>query len=357
MKVKSIMKTVTFTLWFSPHPRCFRFVARSIVSLAALAVIPCISIMGQQPTPTANYSSAGTDSSLEDSRYRIGPGDVLEVRVLKAPELSLESVRVDQRGMIRMPMVEGDIKAACLTENELSKKIATLYLEYKRNPNVDVFVKDYQSQPVAIVGAVNNIHPEGTQLKLHRRVRLLELLSLAGGLSERAGRTVNVVHNGGPSLCEDTKEDPTAESDLAAVVTYNLSDTLRGRIEANPILRPGDVVVVPEGEQVYVVGNVMRPSTIPLREPVTVSRAIAIAGGTGPSTKRSRVRIIRQIANGGGKQELFVDLTAIEKQQAVDMLLMPNDIVDVPLDGTKSFLRTLMGAVAPAMAQVPGRIP
>jgi protein involved in polysaccharide export with SLBB domain len=101
---------------------------------------------------------------------------------------------------------------------------------------------------------------------------------------------------------------------------------------------------------------VVRPVTIPLKETLTVSRAIALAGGTAPNTKRARVRIVRQLPGQSGKQEILVDLAAIEKRSAVDIVLMPNDIVDVPIDGTKSFLKTLMGAVAPAVSQVPVRV-
>ncbi len=76
-----------------------------------------------------------------DTRYRIGPGDVLDVRVARAPELSRDGVRVDQSGMIRMPMLDVDIPAACLTEGELAQNIAKLYLKYKNEPHVDVLEK------------------------------------------------------------------------------------------------------------------------------------------------------------------------------------------------------------------------
>jgi polysaccharide export outer membrane protein len=299
---------------------------------------------------------AAVAASADDNRYRIGPGDVLEIRVLKAPELSRDAVRVDQRGMIRMPMITNEISAACLTEAELQQKIATLYLEYKRNPIVDVFVKEYQSQPVSIVGELNNPHPEGSQFRLHRQVRLLELIAMAGGVSDHAGQSVNVVHAAGADMCAP-HNDASANSDLGVFISYRLADTMKGLPEANPLLRAGDIVVVPEGAQAYVVGNVIKPSTIPLREPTTVSRAIAMAGGTGPASKKDQVRIVRQVPGSQIKQEIFVDLSAIEKRKAQDVILIPNDIVDVPTSATKNFLRSLVGAVAPAMAQVPARIP
>jgi polysaccharide export outer membrane protein len=301
---------------------------------------------------TANKQKTGepgnTQASLSDTRYRIGPGDVLEVRVLRAPELSRDAVRVDQSGMIRMPMLDEDITAACLTEGELAQNIAKLYLKYKRYPHVDVFVKEFQSQPVSVIGAVR----APAQFKLQRQVRLLELLTFAGGPSDSAGQTVQIVHAGGPSLCEKRDNSAAGEADASGFITYKLSDTLHGGPEANPAVHPGDIVSVLVADQVYVVGNVIKPSAIPIKEPLTVSRAIAMAGGTAPSTKKDRVRIIRQHP----KQEIYVNLTAIEKHQAEDVGLLPNDVVDVPSSGAKSMLRALAGAIAPSVGQLPLRV-
>lgn len=288
-------------------------------------------------------------TSLDDTRYRIGPGDVLDVRVARATELSRDGVRVDQSGMIRMPMLDDDIPAACLTEGQLAGSIAKLYLKYKHEPHVDVFVKEFQSQPVAVIGAVRG----ASQFKLQRQVRLLELLSFAGGPSDAAGQTVQIVHAGGPSLCDKGND---ATNDSGSLVTYKLSETLRGAPEANPYVRPGDIVQVLVADQVYVVGNVLRPTAIPLREPITISRAIAVAGGTAPSTKKDKIRIIRQLPGSTTKEEIYVDLGAIEKRKSEDVALMPNDIVDVPISGAKSILRSLMGTIAPAVSQLPVRI-
>ena len=290
--------------------------------------------------------AARCQEATTDTRYRIGPGDVLEVRVLRAPELSRDAVRVDQRGMIRMPMWNEDVPAACLTEGELATNIAKLYLKYKRDPHVDVFVKEFQSQPVSVTGAVR----AASNFKLQRKVRLLELLSLAGGPTENAGQTVQVVHAPISALCEKANEQ-TVKDDLGLVV-YKLSDTLRGIAEANPYVQPGDVVQVLAADQVYIVGNVLRPMAIPLTEPLTVSRAIAIAGGTAPSTKRDKVRIVRQSPGGVGKQEIIVDLGAIDKKKAEDVALLANDIVDVPISGAKSLLRGLLGTAT----QLPLRV-
>jgi polysaccharide export outer membrane protein len=181
---------------------------------------------------------------------------------------------------------------------------------------------------------------------------LLELLTYAKGPSSRAGQTINIVHSqGGPRCQTDENEDLNQ-----AFSSYKLSDTLKGEPAANPYLEPGDIVTVPDADQVYVVGNVFTPLTIALREPVTLSRAIAMAGGMKQDTKKDKIRIVRQESASSTKKELIVDLYAIEKRQAEDPVLMANDIIDVPTSAGKSFLRSLFQGVVPSVGQLPVRV-
>jgi len=303
-------------------------------------------IVGEEAAPKR------TEAAAIDTRYRIGPGDVLDIRVARAPELSRDAVRVDQGGNIRMPMLDVDIPAACQTEGELSQNIAKLYRKYKNDPHVDVFVKEFQSQPVAVIGAVHG----AAQFKMQRQVKLLELISLAGGPTDSAGQTIQIVHAGGGPICKQSGDSGTDTADSSAFVTYKLNDTLHGLPEANPFVQPGDIISVPLADQIYVLGNVLKPSAIPLKEPLTVSHAIAIAGGTAPSTKKDKIRILRQLPGSTQKKEIFVDLTAIERNKAEDVALLPNDVVDVPISGTKSILRSLLGTVVPTISQLPVRV-
>lgn len=328
------------------------FVQAGIAQQASVASATTTNTAGPAKLQSDRTSVSKGLAAGGDTRYRIGPGDVLDVRVARAPELSREAVRVDQGGMIRMPMLTDDIPAACLTEGELAQNIAKLYLKYKNDPHVDVFVREFQSQPVAVIGAVKG----AAQFKLQRRVRLLELLSFAGGPTDSAGQNVQIVHAGGAPLCEKMNNEAAGDGDGAAFVSYRLSDTLRGVPEANPFVQPGDIVSLPLADQVYVLGNVLRPAAIPMKEPLTVTRAIAIAGGTGPSTKKDKVRIIRQLPGSTAKKEIYVDLIAIEKNKAEDVALMPNDVVDVPISGTKSILRSLLGTIVPTVSQLPVRV-
>ena len=291
------LKAASINSIFSAWPGMVRAGMLLVLFFAFLSVAKAQSSLGTSPlTESAVDKPAQTVSTLQpmDTRYRIGPGDVLEIRVFNKPQFSRDGVRVDSRGMIRMPLIEGEIRAACRSESELASEITTLYREYLRQPQVDVFIKDYQSQPVAILGAVRT----PSRVQLQRRVRLLELISFAGGPSDVAGRTIQIVHTASPSICENTtatgESGEATASALAVLDNFMLSDTLRGDEKSNPYVRPGDVITIYEAEQAYVVGNVLRPSAIPLKEQITVSRAIAMCGGLMPDTKSSRIRIVRQ---------------------------------------------------------------
>lgn len=329
-------------------------------------VAPVILLIGLHQVGVAQQSAQNVDAASatakttvdttspaksEDNHYRIGPGDVLDIRVFNKPQFSRDGVRVSERGMIRMPLIEGEIQAACRTETELANDLIIRFREYLRQPQVDVFIKDYQSQPVAVLGAVRS----ASRFQLQRRVRLLELLSFAGGPSDTAGLTIQIVHTASPSICEATPSE-SAEAAANVIETFKLSDTERGDEKANPYVLPGDIISVAEAEQAFVVGNVLRPSIIPLKERITVTRAIAMSGGLMPDTKSSRVRIVRQSPGSTTTTELFVDLKAIDKRQTDDVVLQAGDIVDVPTSGGKRLLRTLVSAIVPTVGQLPVRV-
>ena len=334
-----------------------RAIVRIAIAAACFAV--SLAVSAQQPaakTAVENTIAAHTNeaqavmTSDAGDRYRIGPGDVLDIHILNRPNLSREAVRVEGNGMIRMPLIDTEIQAACKTEGELANEIAERYLKFYRKPQVDVFIKEYHSKPVAIIGAVN----EQSRFELQRRIRLLELLTYAKGISPKAGQTINIVHSPPSLTCQ--KAEPDADDATTAFSSYRLSETLEGRPRANPYIEPGDIITIPDANQVYVVGNVFTPLTIPLKEPITLSRAVAMAGGVKQDSKKDKVRIVRQEPGTATSREIVVDLTAIEKKRAEDIALMPNDIIDVPTSGSKSFLRSLIGTVAPAVGQLPVRV-
>jgi polysaccharide export outer membrane protein len=328
--------------------------------LCLLVFSPVYAQQSSTPAPNESNLPAAAASSTtsaapkvsapieSEEHYRIGPGDILDIRIFNKPQFNREGVRVDPRGMIRMPLIKEEIRAACQTEETLEAKITELLKEYIREPQVTVQIKEYQSEPVAVLGAVR----APSRFQLQRRVRLLELLTFVNGPTDNAGRTVQVVHTGPRVECEAQREDTAAN----AIDSYQLTETLRGDEKSNPYIQAGDVVSIAIADQVYVIGNVVRPTAIALTEPMTVSRAIAMAGGTAIDTKKTAIHIIRQTPGTTDKTEILIDLEAINRHRAEDVVLVANDIIDVPASGGKRFLRSLMGAVVPGVGQLPVRV-
>ncbi len=291
------------------------------------------------------------DTKRGDERYHIGLQDVLEINVYKHPELSQPNIRMDDEGKIRLPRIDTAIVAMCKTENELGAEIAGLYKQnYLRDPYVTVFVKEQNSQPMSVIGAVEKPGSFFT----NRRLTLLELLSFAGGQDvNKAGSKIQVARVGGISGCR--LEANSEADDAPTFFSYNLEDVLKGK--TNPLMRPGDIVVVLEAEQAYVTGNVLKPQSITLKQTVTLTQAIAAAGGILPATKKADVRIVRQGAGGASKQELTFNLTAINDKKIPDPILQANDIVEVPTDKVKDFTNNLVKAITGGASSIFYRIP
>ena len=141
--------------------------------VASLVLVASIAVFAQPANKVSTTPTPAISRVSDSERYRIGPGDVLDIKIYNRPQLSREAVRVEGDGMIRMPLVDTDIQAACLTEGELSREIASRYTRYYKNLQVDVFIKEYHSRQVAVIGAVN----DQARFQLQRPIRLLELLT------------------------------------------------------------------------------------------------------------------------------------------------------------------------------------
>jgi len=292
---------------------------------------------------------------LREGDYRIGPGDLIDVRVFEPAELS-RKVRVSATGQIALPFI-GEVEAAGLTEQELAEAIRTKLLKFLRNPQVSVSVEEYESQPVWVIGAVSN--PGVYRLK--GPTRLLNLLALAGWLSDKAGTTAILIR--APSVPSasaapsDKLKEPQQRSDASdatgtTVEMINLRELSLGRQDLNVLVYPNDVVSIPEADKVYVVGNVHQPGPIPLREPLTLSRAIMMAGGVKDATKKEKVIIVRQEPGKLHRTEIPADLAKIEKNRAEDPMLLPNDVVFVPSSTTRSLGRAIASSLATSAATV-----
>ncbi|HEV2884892.1 MAG TPA: SLBB domain-containing protein [Pyrinomonadaceae bacterium] len=233
----------------------------------------------------------------------------------------------------------------------MQKAIATAYEKYLKKAQVSVRIAQRNSRPPATVfGAVR----QPTRVQMQRKVRLNELMAVSGGFTERAAGTIQILHTES-LMCPG----PGEEADAAPVDWTNpqlkvikVGDLKLNKPHANPIVRPGDYVLVTEAEPIYITGSVVSPQGIFMREHLTLSRAIAMVGGTSKTAKTSDIRIYRQKPDTGEQETLHVDLSAIKKNKKPDFALQAYDIIDVPEAGAFSASRigqTLLGAVTGSM--------
>jgi polysaccharide export outer membrane protein len=277
--------------------------------------------------------------------------------VFGRPELA-RIARVDSFGRIRLPFLD-EVQAACLTEAQLAVVIAEKYKKYLRDPQVDVLVKDFRSQPVAVIGAV--AHPGRFQLQ--RRVRLLELVTFAGGPSTQAGSTIHVIHNAEHDYCSTTasKEKPKVASGdetegnplLPALSSIKLKELLNGSPEANPFVQPGDIVSIPEADQIFVTGSVIKPGAYSLITKLTLTQAVALAGGVNQEGARGRVRLVRQEPGKETRTETVYNLDDIHRRKIQDIALLPNDIVEVPSSTMRAASRNMLGVSINMLSALP----
>lgn len=258
--------------------------------------------------------------------YIIGKNDLLTVFVYQMPELTRQ-VRVSSQGTIALPFVTQPFRAAGRTAPQLQQVIARRLLStgIARDPMVQVIVRQVESKPIVIAGAVT--HP--MTLQAARPLPLLELLSRAGGLSSDAGDTVLVSRRAG------------AKTQAQA---YNLVQLLRfGNPADNPLLDGGNMVTVLPARLVYVVGSFQRPGAFPLKmgEPITVIKAIALARGLKGTPNKGQAEIIETLADGSHR-ETRIHIGKIMRHKLPDPRLHAGDILYVPKDLKRQVLMTAL---------------
>lgn len=268
--------------------------------------------------------------------YRIGPEDLVEISVFEVPELS-RTVRVSASGDISLPLI-GTMKAAGFSPLQLEQAVTgALRQSYVKDPQVSVFLKEYRSDPVSVVGAVKA--PGLFQIQTQKT--LIELLAMAQGLSESPrmlpGRTIVVTHKSGgsqdavkASAIADNKT--SGQPQWAAVEEIPLKELLEsGDSKWNVAIYPGDVIKVVPAGTFYVAGDVHQPGGFPLTDFDFVSaiQALAMAGGTKNTAKLKDAVIIRRDA-GGNRVEEQIDLKKLYEGKVADVKLGANDILFVP---------------------------
>jgi polysaccharide export outer membrane protein len=250
------------------------------------------------------------------SALRIAAGDLLDVQVFDTAELS-GKLRVSDRGEIVVP-VAGSISVDGLTAEEAAARVERILRDHflMNDPHVSVFVQEYATQGVSVLGEVKSpgVYP------LQGAHGLLDLISAAGGVTATSGKAVSITHKG--------------DAQHAVVVQLDDAPDLAARADA--AILPGDIIVVPRSGVVYAIGDLVKPGgfLIETNDRLTVLQAVALAQGTNRTAKLNQCRLIRKTAEG--RKETPVELKKIFAGSRPDIRLENGDILFVPSSEAKN---------------------
>ena len=269
----------------------------------------------------------------QPGNYILGPDDQVTIQASDVEEMSGKPVRIDLRGNINLPMI-GRIQAAGRTTDELEAEIEKRLKKYLQDPDVTVAITEYRSQPISILGSVQNpgVH------QLQGRKNLFEVLSLAGGLRPDAGYRVRITRKrewGGIPL-PGAAEDPTGRFSVASVNTKAIMDATNPA--ENIGIQPEDVISVPKAELIYVIGAVKRSGGFVLGENETLSalQALALAEGLDRFAAPQSARIMRRAPGSSTRTEIPVNIKTLMAGKTADMALRAEDILFIPTSAGKA---------------------
>ena len=324
-------------------------------------------LSAQEQQTQAPSSVPSSSTSLLDTqgikKYLLGPGDVLDIRFFGQSELNTQAAVDSEGNLSSLPFIETPIRAKCRTEKDIQQDIVAAYSKLINRPQISVRLTERNSrQPATVFGAVRQ--PQRAQMQ--RRIRLNELMAVAGGFTERASGTIQILHTE-PLMCPEPGEETEAKIIDGANIPLDvvqIADLRSGKPGSNPMIRPGDYVLVTEAEPVYFTGAVLAPTGVFLRDKLTLGLALAMVGGPRKEAKLSDIRIMRMVPGTSERKEIKVDYTAIKKNLQPDILLQPYDVIDVPesspFSGSRlvpTLLSALTGGITSTLTTgIPSRI-
>ena len=253
---------------------------------------------------------AAARMNVDPSDYLLGAGDLLQITVFESKNLDT-TVRVSSRGFVTLPLL-GQVQIKGLTAREVEIKIEDLYrAKYIKDPHVSVFVKEHFSQRVTLVGQFEN---PGTYDYASKQ-RLLDAMALAGGLTDKAGHTVQIRRSG-----KMVGEPNVFVVDLDQLIK-------EGRTELNIEINGGDIIFVPEAGNYFVDGAVRRPGSYTIRNKMVLMEALLAAGGVAPYALKDSIVLIRYVEDRG-REIIELDLNKPDHQE---MEIQDRDIIIVKI--------------------------
>jgi polysaccharide export outer membrane protein len=307
--------------------------------LCALFLLAVLPVHGQD---AGKASGAITAANNGTNDYAVGLDDILSIVVADSPEIG-GKFRVTDTGKLELPALQTPIQVQGMTPLQVSQQIATALrnAELLRDPIVNVFVEEYHSRTVTVLGAVN----KPSVYSLQRPTTVLEVLSLAGGLLPTAGTNLTVARKNSIPTTSNTSENTAANQNGNTTLNIDLAKLMFGKDPSlNVEVQPGDVISVSTAPVIYVVGAVTKPGGFQLQDPssgMTVLQSLAMAQGLTSVAASDRSIIIRRSASRQERQEIPINVAKLMSGNVGDQLLEPNDIVFVPESSTKKSLHKM----------------
>ena len=271
--------------------------------------------------------------------YVLGPADVITLHAIDVEEVSNKPIWIDTDGFINLPLV-GRLKVAGMTTQEAESLLNDRLRTYVKDPHVVVAVTEFRSQPVSVLGMVGSpgVH------QLQGRKTLLEILSLAGGMKPEAGPTARITRRieYGEIPVQGATVDGSGQFSTAQVHLKSIADGLSPN--ENILIRPHDVISVPKGEIVYVIGEVKKAGGFVLsdRKKTTVMEVLAMAEGMGQDAKK-QAEILRLVSEREERSRIVVNLDKILSGKETDIAMQAEDILVISTSMTKSAMRKIAG--------------
>jgi len=278
--------------------------------------------------------------------YPIGPGDVIEISVPGMEEIKQVNQRVTGEGTISLPFV-GIIHASGMTDKTLTDEIRRrLETNYMRNPQISLFVKEFRSRQVAVIGAVQK---PGLYNLASSADTVMGMISQAGGMTNQAAERILFIP---ADPADPNKAKEIIDSLPPQLVRQDPSPMILNKVE--PIIihldsiqrngnekylsipaRPGDILMVPGSGEVFIQGWVAKPGSYKITSGLTILGVVAAAGGASWPADKGSVKLIRT-DNRGQKTSFIADLDAIQGGERPDLPLREGDVIDISSSGPKA---------------------
>ena len=325
----------------------------NLIALFVLVFLSACSVTDSRTAPQTLSSSQTTQQNTSEinqaiasfalgigqgtANYQIGPEDLLQITLYNIPESEARvtprtvTVRANQQGSISIPLI-GELKVAGLTVSQLEKELVKRFEKYIYNPQVGVIITEYR-QRASVIGAVQK--PGVFELTGPKTV--LDLVAMAGGITERAGTQLHLYRQG-----PNGRESYIIDLAGLANSSRNL-DPKDVQLISMPV-QAGDVINVPAAGTFFVDGAVKKPGPYPLGQRLSLTQALATAGGIDTEISSSDVQIFRR-KGVSEMQPIAVDFDALMAGSGADPQILADDVIIVPVSSTKWLVKRFVGAL------------